>query len=75
MFACSKEISSELNSKQRVPPTKDPPPYINQPISLVGRANPLDGEKIVVGAAAKNNLFVRPDNVIDEVKRHIFCSC
>lgn len=31
----------------------------------------IDGEKIVVGAAAKNNLFVRPDNVIDEVKRFI----
>ena len=31
----------------------------------------IDGDKVVVGAAAKNNMFVRPDNVVDEVKRFI----
>ena len=31
----------------------------------------IDGDKVIVGASAKNNMFVRPNNVVDEVKRHI----
>ena len=31
----------------------------------------IDGDKVVVGASAKNNMYARPKNVIDEVKRHI----
>ena len=31
----------------------------------------IDGDKVVVGASAKNNMYARPKKVIDEVKRHI----
>ena len=31
----------------------------------------IDGDKVIVGASAKNNMYARPNNVVDEVKRHI----
>ena len=30
----------------------------------------IDGDKVIVGVA-KNNMYARPNNVVDEVKRHI----